>query len=211
MADRPVVNPPTQPDRLRAQWQTLLPGQPELGEELLRRWSEPHRHYHGLEHLADALGALTLLCPANRAESLAVWFHDAVHTGTAGPDEQHSSELAASSLRDAGLPPAEITEVARLVLVTIAHSPAPHDHAGARVSDADLAVLGADAERYAASVAQLRQESLLDDAGWRTARLTRLESLLATPRLFHTVVGHKRWEAAARANLTAERDDLLAR
>lgn len=195
--------------RLRAQWRSLLPGHPHLGEELLQRWSEPYRHYHGVGHLADALEALTALEPADRTEPLAIWFHDAVHTETPGEDERRSSELAASCLSDAGLPAADIAEVVRLVLVTIEHAPASDDLPGGRVSDADLAILGAGPERYTASVAALRRESGLDDAGWRTARLDRLDALLSAPRLFHTRIGHDRWETTARANLTTERRQLL--
>ncbi|MFT4108870.1 metal-dependent phosphohydrolase, partial [Propionicimonas sp.] len=157
---------------LAREWASLLPGTDELGTDLLRRWSEPHRHYHDTGHLAAALTALGELGGAARAERLAIWFHDAVHTGTTGPDEDASADLAARSLAAAGLPAIEVAEVCRLVLVTVHHSPAPGDDAGARVSDADLAVLGADPAAYAASVAALRAESpLVPGARWRDARL----------------------------------------
>jgi predicted metal-dependent HD superfamily phosphohydrolase len=189
----------------------LLPGHEELGAELIARWSEPHRCYHDTSHLSAALDALVEVGGTARSERLAIWFHDAVHTGHAGRDEHDSAELAARLLSPTGLDGAEIAEVSRLVLVTIDHSPAAHDEAGARVSDADLAILAAEPGRYLASVAALRAErgpgSVLD---WRAARLQRVAELLAAEPLFHTPIARQRWLARAKANLAAEQQSLLA-
>ena len=194
---------------LRRQWSLLLPGQSLLGDELLERWSEPHRSYHDLGHLAETLAAIARLGAAGRAEHLALWFHDAVHTGSPGADEQASARLAQTRLSAAGLDATECRDVARLVLVTIDHRPQPDDHAGARVSDADLAVLGSDERRYAESVAALRAEAPgLSDADWRALRLARVSRLLATEQLFHTPTGRDLWRRQAMANLAAERECL---
>jgi predicted metal-dependent HD superfamily phosphohydrolase len=107
-----------------------------------------------------------------------------------------------------GVEAAEVAEVVRLVLVTIDHSPAPGDAAGARVSDADLAILGAEPERYRASVQALRAEAAgMDDATWRASRRAALAAFAATTPLFHTALGNSRWEGRARANLAAEGAD----
>ncbi len=193
------------------QWRSLLPGQPELGEELVSRWSEPHRRYHDPGHLRDALRALGELGGATRAEALAIWFHDAVHTGTPGSDEQASADLAVWRLTTAGLPSKEVTEVARLVLVTLEHAPAAGDGPGSRVSDADLAILGSEPAVYLASVVSLRAEAPgIDDQVWRARRLARLAGLLDGHPIFYTRQGRERWEDRARTNLLAERLSLLA-
>ena len=93
------------PEKLRRvllrRWNELLPGQEDLGRELLERWAEPHRHYHGAGHLLAVLEALGQLAPPAgsglrpRAVWLAAWFHDAVYNGQAGQDEQDSADLAA--------------------------------------------------------------------------------------------------------------------
>lgn len=190
---------------LLSQWTDLLPDRPGLGEELLARWSEPHRRYHDTAHLSAALSAHAELGGTARAERLALWFHDAVFTGAPGEDEHASAELARRRL-DGALPGVELAEVARLVLVTIDHRPAHGDHAGARVADADLAVLGAEPDRYTASVRALRAEAVaIPDLRWREQRLARVDHLLAAEPLFHTESGRRRWLAAARANLAAER------
>lgn len=191
--------------QLQRDWHALLPHAPALGAELMERWSEPRRSYHGLEHLANALTALAVVGGGSRVERLALWFHDAVHTGTAGADESASADLASSRLTRAGLADSDVIEVVRLVLVTIDHSPIPDDHSGARVSDADLAILGAEPTSYLASVAALRGEfSGSDERAWQLARRRQLTVLLARNALFHTPIGRSRWEAPARANLIAE-------
>lgn len=192
-------------------WTQLLPGQERLGADLLRRWSEPHRRYHGIQHLQEALIALGNLGGEAVTERLAIWYHDAVHTGVPGTDEQRSAELAAADLTAVGLAEPTVAEVVRLVLITTDHSPDPSDLPGARVSDADLAILAADPQRYRLSVAALRAESPgLTDTAWRAARAARLESLIAAPWLFHTRAGRARWEGAARENLIAEYQELIS-
>jgi len=160
VADRAVVIA-----ALHRRWESVLPGRTRLGADLIARWSEPHRYYHDLGHLSDALAALDLLGPASRSEEIALWFHDAVHTSSPGHDEQLSAALAAQELPAVGMEAAEVAEIVRLVLVTIDHVPAAGDAAGARVSDADLAILGAEPERYQASVLAVRAEAAsMDEA-----------------------------------------------
>ena len=83
---------------LAARWAALVPGADALGEELLRRWSEPHRTYHGTAHLADCLRSVQVaaegLGRVPRTVLLALWFHDAVHDGEAVRDEERSAQLA---------------------------------------------------------------------------------------------------------------------
>ena len=199
-------------DALRRRWEVLAPGHGELGAELLARWGEPHRSYHGPLHLAETLAALDRLGPAGAAESFALWFHDAVHTGAPGSDERASAELAGHRLAAHGFDHHFTAEVVRLVLVTIEHRPAPGDLPGARVSDADLAVLAAHPDRYRPSVAELRAESPgLDETAWLRARRQRVHELLSSDPLFHSPAGQTLWLEPALANLTAELAQLRAR
>ena len=190
-------------------WCSLLPAAPELGTELLERWTEPHRNYHALPHLAHALDSLRLVGGGSPTEQLAVWFHDAVYTGTPGTDEEASAELAAARLPLSGLPSRAVDEVVRLILLTIDHSPASGDLPGARVSDADFSILGSMSPHYLASVAALRAECHnLDEQFWRARRHERVVELLARDFLFYTDFGRSSWEKPARANLTVELAEL---
>jgi predicted metal-dependent HD superfamily phosphohydrolase len=56
----------------------------DLRDELLARWSEPHRRHHDGAHLREVLDAVTLLAEHGLvfdrdAVNLAAWFHDAVY------------------------------------------------------------------------------------------------------------------------------------
>ncbi|QJW37522.1 DUF4031 domain-containing protein [Cellulosimicrobium protaetiae] len=225
-------------DALLARWDALLPGARDVGVDLVERWHEPHRVYHGPEHLVHALDSLALLegrqpgvpddvvAPwsagggatsgseagddpdhvprSGVATQLALWFHDAVHDGEAGRDEERSAELARTRLAD-HLGTSVVDEVARLVLVTTDHSPAPGDGPGALVSDADLAILGSAPDRYARYARQVRAEyAHVPDDAFRTGRAAVLRGLLAGDALFRTPQGTTLWEAPARKNLHDE-------
>jgi len=215
---------------LQARWDALLPGTPTVGSELLDRWYEPHRTYHGPAHLTHVLDSLVVLDPdrtAPRAVALALWFHDAVHDGTAVADEAASAALAGEMLGSLGakstavgsteaqgieaakvtawVERTEIAEVQRLVLLTTHHDPAADDLAGALVCDADLAILASAPDRYTRYTEQVRREyAHVPDEVFAPARAEILERLLDAGPFFRTAVGSERWEAAARRNVSDE-------
>lgn len=182
-----------------------------IGDGLLDRWSQPHRSYHALHHLAAVLRGVGIV---ERAEELpaalrapvmlAGWYHDAVYAGAAGQDEEQSAQLAEEELE--GLLPTEaVEEVGRLIRLTATHRPENDDAAGAALVDADLEVLGRDRQAYRRYLSQVREDySHVMDADFARGRVQVLQRLLAAPRLFHTQTGYARWEAAARRNLEGE-------
>ena len=186
----------------------LLPDAVAL--ELLRRWAEPHRHYHGTSHLVDGLHALEVL-GGGRLERIAFWFHDAIHSNTTPDDEEASAALVADLL--AGHEdPADISEIQRLVLLTAGHVTAPDDHPGQRVCDADLSALGADEATYRRNVSGIRAElPHLSDAEWVVGRSAFLTQFIARGHLFATNRGRSLWETTALSNLSNELSDLTSR
>ncbi|RLV47542.1 hypothetical protein D9V37_15305 [Nocardioides mangrovicus] len=185
-----------------------LEGADDLREQLLAAYAGPERGYHDLTHLAEVLQRLAELGCTEPTVLLAAWFHDAVYGE--GEDEERSARLAEATLSGL-LPDAEVVAVAHLVRMTAHHRPDPDDHEAQLLSDADLAILAAPAERYAAYVAGVRAEyAAYDDATFRSGRATVLRDLLAKPSLFHTVYAQQHWEAPARANVEAELSTLEA-
>lgn len=176
-------------------------------DALLRAYAAPGRHYHDVTHLTEVLDRVELLSGEAQyvdVVRLAAWFHDAVHEGGAD-DEERSAQLAEVSLRDAGLDPRQVAEVARLVRLTATHDPETADRDGAVLTDADLGILAAEPQRYAAYTAGVREEyARLDDAEFAHGRAEVLRRLMAAPTLFRTVTGRRLWEDKARANVTAE-------
>src|SRR4051794_19435948 len=178
------------------------------GDELLARWRAPERRYHDAEHLAEVLDGVDALASFARdvtAVRLAAWFHDAVYEGRPGDDEQRSADVAEQVLTALGVPRQRVGEVRRLVLLTAGHDPAPGDDDGAVLSDADLAILASEPQRYGRYVRSVREEySHVPEELFRTGRAAVLRALEAAPQLFRTPPARERWEAAARANLAAE-------
>lgn len=179
-----------------------LPNHLPLRDELATAWSTG-RGYHDLRHLAEVLAALHDLGAGDDIPLLlAAWFHDAIYDG--GPDaEERSAQLAEQRL--AGVEGVDAGEVARLVRLTVDHRPAPGDRRGELLVDADLHILAADPERYAAYVAGVRQEyAAVPDPDFRAGRAAVLSALLSKPHLFHTDAARHRWEQPARKNLVRE-------
>ena len=177
------------------------------GRTLLSCWAQPHRRYHDLEHLHGVLAAideLDFLAADADAVRLAAWYHDAVYAGRSD-DEELSARMAEDELAALGLVPELVTEVARLIRMTVEHNPAPDDSNGAVLSDADLAVLAVPLDEYRRNSAAVRAEyGHVSDEDFRAGRARIIRSLLAAPALYRTTMAKERWEPAARANLAAE-------
>jgi len=177
-------------------------------DNLLARWSEPRRRYHTLDHLTAVLDHVDLLEEAAGDPDLvrlAAWFHDAVYLPDRSENEERSARLAERALPGAGLSPAATAEVARLVRLTVAHTPAADDPNGQVLCDADLAILATPADTYTAYTVAVRAEyAFVPPDAFREGRAEILRRLLDLPRLFHTPYGTREWEDPARHNLTHE-------
>ncbi|GAB3752222.1 HD domain-containing protein [Microlunatus parietis] len=202
-------------DELRTRWQQVLPSQPELGEELITRYGEPHRRYHNQDHLLAVLEAIDRFATSDHdlyLVRLAAWFHDAVYDIPEREltNEEASARLVVRRLQRAGLETEDINQVARLVRLTTIHQVGPGDADGELLCDADLAVLGGTPEEYARYVDAVREEyAAVDDEQFWAGRLDVLDGLAAT-QLFRTGRGRKLLKQA-RANLDAERAELRQR
>jgi predicted metal-dependent HD superfamily phosphohydrolase len=88
-----------------------------------------------------------------------------------------------------------------LVMAT-RHDARPATPDAALVVDIDLAILGAEAERFDEYEVQVRQEyAWVPGPLFRRKRRAILEGLLARPGIYATAWFHPRFEARARANL----------
>ncbi|GHF71300.1 HD domain-containing protein [Streptomyces thermodiastaticus] len=181
-------------------------------DDLLRRWSQPHRRYHTLAHLTavlDHVDTLRQYAADPDVVRLAGWFHDAFCLPQRSENEERSARLAERALTEAGVPAQKAAEVARLVRLTVTHDPADDDPDGQVLCDADLAILAAPPEAYAAYAAAVREEyHFVPEDAFREGRSAILRELLGHAHLFRTPHGRRHWEAAARRNLAAELAEL---
>jgi predicted metal-dependent HD superfamily phosphohydrolase len=207
-----VVN--TENDDLLERWNATLPDQPDIAEDLVRRYAEPHRRYHTVEHLRHVLTMIDELAENQDLflVRLAAWFHDAVYAVPAGQlsNEEASARLAIRTLGRAGLEQEDLNQVARLVRLTETHVPGARDPEGELLCDADLAILAAPPDAYARYVEQVRQEyAAVPEQGFLAGRLAILTEL-SDREIFRTAKGRRLTEAA-RNNLAAEMESLVQR
>ena len=186
-----------------------------VAEDLLERWTRPDRHFHNLRHLVDVLARVDELDEeAHRPDlvRLAAWYHGAVfdsaerkaYANRGGEDEAASAVLAREQLTSLGVDEKTAQRVGELVSGLVRHSPDRSDMDSVVLSDADLAMLATEPQRYKAYLADVRAEySHLPLEDYLQARLRILRKLLARPSLFVSPLAQP-WEEPARQNLSAE-------
>jgi predicted metal-dependent HD superfamily phosphohydrolase len=184
------------------------------GAELLARWSEPARRYHGTTHLVEMFWALEDLEAAGEIDDrqacvarLAAWFHDAVYDVRAvpGANEADSAAYAVASLRALGLSPEDVGAVKDLVRLTDGHTAPADDSLSAAFHDSDLWILAAPQERFDAYCAQVREEfAFVDDEAYRAGRRAVLQPFADRDRIYRTRHGRHEWDDRARVNLARE-------
>lgn len=200
---------------LKSRWDSTLGSDPELRAvraELLERWGEAHRSYHDRTHLLAVLRALDLLTQDAPPQEvvLAAWFHDAVYEGRPRQDEEASAVLAEQLLTRAGCSAQLVEQTARLVRLTADHDPAPEDHAGRLLCDADLAVLGGTPVQYADYVRRVTREyASVPRTDFVRGRLQILEQL-AQGAIYRLPQAEQLWGARAAENLAVEIAQLRA-
>lgn len=193
-------------ERWQKSWDRL--GAPAPGillyEQLIARYSEPHRAYHTVQHLEECFRKLTEL--EDHAQhlgevELALWFHDAVYDVKRTDNEAKSAHWARAVALQAGVAKPAAQRIHSLVLVT-AHEAIASDVDQQIVVDVDLSILGAPSERFEEYERQIRTEyAWVPEDLFRERRCEILAQFLARPKIFSTKTFLERYEARARENL----------
>jgi predicted metal-dependent HD superfamily phosphohydrolase len=175
-----------------------------LYERLIAGWSEEHRRYHTLQHLRECLAQFEAARSSAQRPGeieLALWFHDAFYDPRRADNEERSAHWARVSVLQAGLSAETADRVQSLVMAT-RHATSPADTDAQLLVDIDLAILGAEPERFDEYDAQIRAEyaHVLDEE-FREGRRRILNGFLARPRLYCTRHFYSMLEARARENL----------
>lgn len=179
-------------------------GSEPLFHELIARYSEPHRHYHTLQHLRECLGQFDAARDAAHHPgeiALALWFHDSVYDVHRQDNEERSADWAHDVVLRAG-PHGEAAARIHALIMATCHLAAPSGHDAQLLVDADLAILGSEPGRFDESDAQIRAEyAHVPEADFRAGRRQVLNGFLARPRIYSTERFYTAYEAQARANL----------
>lgn len=183
----------------------VLPQQ--LVHTLRAAYATPRRAYHNLTHIDEMLmhyASVSWHDPTSVA--LAVLFHDAIYEAGRSDNEARSAELAQHSLESH--PPAtgfDIQRVQTLILLTARHGslePAQLDHDQAQFLDCDMAILGAQPERFRSYEREIAAEyAHLPADLYRAGRARFLARLLGCAAIYMSPIFRARLEAQARDNL----------
>ena len=169
---------------------------------LHRRYTEAHRHYHGLHHVAFCLGQYDLAVEGLREPGLvelAIWFHDVVYEPGKAGNEAASAALFRTLA--AGGPAASVERVAALILDTM-HVDQPDDADAGYLVDVDLASLGQPWPHFLRDSRALRMEQqTVPDAEYLPAQARFLGRLLERRFIYCTPFFRSRYETRARHNI----------
>ena len=199
---------------LRA-WRELgVSDSPELSRlyrDVLLRYSEPHRHYHTRQHLAECFEKVQdIISLAEHPGEVLVglWFHDAIYDTRRHDNEQRSADWARATARELGAAVESAQRIHDLVMFT-RHSAAPVGVDAQVLVDADLSILGAPPARFQEYEAQVRSEyAWVPDEVFRSTRARILKELLGRSHLYSTAHFQERYEPPARRNLQQSLKDL---
>jgi len=171
---------------------------------LIERYSEPHRHYHNMQHINDCLDNFRKVQKWENypAVELALWFHDAIYEPYAKDNEKRSAQLAKNFL-DANTPDHPLKpEVVTLIEATQFHAETTDEQQTQWMLDIDLSILGADDGVFDAYENNIRRE--YQQVPWLIYKMKRksiLKSFIDMPRIFRTAVFYSDMEERARRNI----------
>ncbi|CAN7358820.1 HD domain-containing protein [Variovorax paradoxus] len=198
------------PEELRNHWNAawralgVAAADEALGIELQRRYGEPQRRYHTLQHLGECLAWFEREKEAAEHPgevALALWFHDAVYDVHAHDNEARSADWARSAIVSAGAP-AEVAERVHALVMATRHDAVPEGRDAELLVDIDLSILGADPARFDEYERQVHAEyAFVPDEVRRPRRRAILQRFLAREAIYATPRMHALLEARARANL----------
>ncbi|MFY9493424.1 MAG: N-methyl-D-aspartate receptor NMDAR2C subunit [Minisyncoccia bacterium] len=196
----------TQKQRLAALWQRLgAQGDASaVYDDLVARYSEPHRAYHTLEHIGyclDEFEQVRHIATNPDAVELALWYHDAIYDTKAKDSEERSAVLVAEMVRNASLSDDLGQSVANLIMAT-KHTLAPTDPNVQLLVDTDLSILGQTEDKFDEYERQVRKEYewVAEDA-FVAGRSAILKLFLDRSTIYSTQFFHNKYEAQARANI----------
>lgn len=187
-------------------WRALGIEAPDLAlcAKLQRRYGEPQRHYHTMQHLGECLAWFErekALAERPGEVALALWFHDAIYDVHAHDNEARSADWAREAVRTAGASEEEAKRIHALVMAT-RHDAVPEGRDAELLIDIDLSILGAEPGRFAEYERQVHAEyAFVPDEVRMPRRRAILQRFLDREAIYATPRMHALLEARARTNL----------
>jgi len=168
------------------------------------RYAERARKYHTARHINECLAILGRARHPEAPNPLveyALWFHDAVYSTFSRKNEERSADWAAAVLARSGTRAADI-ELMRSMILATRYAAKPTGAPQELLVDVDLAILGAEADRYREFELQIRAEYWwVPTALYRRQRIAVLRSFVMRQSIYSTHEFRERYERIARNNI----------
>lgn len=168
------------------------------------RYAERHRKYHTAHHINECLAILGRAhhpVASNPLVEYALWFHDAIYNTLSRKNEERSADWAAAVLEKSGAA-ADSMELIRSLILATRHAANPVGAPQELLVDVDLAILGAEAERFKEFELQIRAEYWwVPTALYRKQRIAILRSFTLRQSIYSTHEFRERHERLARNNI----------
>lgn len=175
-------------------------------EALLQAYSEPQRHYHTQQHLAECLSQFEQarhLAQYPGEVAIALWFHDSIYDVRGTSNERQSADWALRELQALGAREDAQHRIEQLIMAT-KHDAMPLQSDAQLLVDIDLAILAAAPARFAEYDRQIRAEySWVPSLIYHMKRKSVLQSFLARSSIYSTSYFKERYETQARMNLAS--------
>ena len=175
------------------------------------RYAERARKYHTARHINECLAILGRAKhpeASNPLVEFALWFHDAVYSTFSRKNEERSADWATAVLARSAAQPVDI-ELTRSLILATRHAEKPAGAPQELLVDVDLAILGAEADRFREFELQIRAEYWwIPTALYRKQRIPVLRSFIMRQSIYSTHEFRERYERIARNNVAWALDQL---
>lgn len=196
--------------KLRTRWVDLFQQYAEIDyvlkgfDELVRKYTESHRHYHNLNHVNMCLIAFDQIV-GNISDKFcvetAIWFHDVIYDPQKGDNEHLSAEHASAFLGKTNVEEKKVSKIKNLICLT-KHPANPLSNDEKILIDIDLMILGSEPKLYEEYEKWIRKEySFVPNHLYKMGRKKLLKSFIERKKIFKTSFFVHRYETQARDNL----------
>lgn len=188
-------------------------------------YTQPHRHYHNLEHINKCLAELEniknigLSSNSYFFEGLteAIWFHDAIYNPFSKFNEEESAALYRNYVKSLYN---SITDQELLVSRAILSTKSHHLFRNINISceselfigillDIDLSSLGKDYDEFCVNGENIRKEFyFVPEETFYKNRIKFFENMLARERIYYTPFFFEKYEISARHNIKMSLKEL---
>lgn len=198
-------------------------------QSIFNAYSEPHRHYHNVDHLMDCLNKLKLvkhLCVFPEKCALALAYHDYIYTILplkSNNSVQMSANIAKIQLNSMGICSKYIEDIiintdhfSRELFMELSlrnkqeNDPIIKDIRV--VVDIDMSILGSSQDTFNRYERDIRKEyNFLSDSSYYPVRIDFIDRMIKKSQIFYTDHFREKYEEKARINLKNLKEKLLNR